>query len=1341
MVVNTWIDLPQDYGSLDLHFVEFCNDSPTLYHADPLYREHYPYASWLIDVHRSEGPKYDSRTNIMRRFSNYSFSEDGRFAAIKIIVGEEKYLEVWSLEGRDRAGMKTTCPKNQVSVLEDGDDYRSEQGKVKPRHAMPVVWMPLSNKDIDIAMSWNGSLVALMDRTWPDAYADKNGQPSAALQSDFAVFQCSRDDTNASENSSSRMSLVRYDVQQTCPGLRNYIGEGVFHMVDKSNPDPKDELFITCNGVTIDVYSTFEKWTFLHSIVIDSFVTSKDDVRSIGNAMVNQIRGRHLIMTTQRAALTFDVAQGSLVSFTLAFPEDAISTLNSISAISNDGSLVAVTIASSRQVFIYRTRTWTLHGSYLFSELASDERLDGVAFLCNDSILSIRVSVKSDQYWQTPPGYILDVATMSVVDRLVPSGFHVYGIQQLDELDQQLVSLARTKLWGTHLKELTMHPRLRYPDRCNDLCKSQECRDSGVQEGTSSTGLHFKAQTTDASTRSHLKRDKRPSLTVTMTDVASSRVKTMVIPFPDYVMTSSTAFFADYQYLLVTNPWVRMAWTVPRSFDGDLQLQQVLFPLSVKDWMVCPHGFIRCRFEEEQEEYEFLDHITHPISERLPHETFTMAISSMIEMYELADSGLRQNILRLYGKYLNYNFDDNSGLFYCLYDWSQRNRQSHCDFFKGLLALSGSPWIPPQDMTLLNNPLMVLLTIASTDSSAISLVQIFVNYCIRQAKEQKDKHFLLPIRQCLYLIVDPKQECSELALYICRELAYFPVEDRDVIIGHHALANPVTFRWAFWKPYPWGLQQYKDQVMRLETGKIPSPPKGDFTREIFQASFDMLWQEFYVEDSQGDSDELPVPALFSWPKAIWMMVLRKCRLKHNTTIECHPFELEVLDNPALMALVEYKWNTIGFTYWLVRFFGQICYYILVLTVIFLQIHSENRVSEEGVLTTESGPEGLFIAIIVVAFIFLWLELVQLAKDKQGYIRSIYNWVDLLVFLLPLAGAVNELLIIHNVIQLGLNPGLLSFSVLFIFLHFLFELRVFQVVCHFVSIIIRAIYSIRVFFFVFAAGLLAFAIAILHIFHACVDAEHCSYFTNGFSPNLLRALSVTYFMMGGNYDQVEGGFTSNNFAFHMLMMVFFFFTVILMMNVLIALINNAINDGDQTWQLDWLQYRMRYVESAENLSYDIPGFREKHGFFPTTIYYTASLQKVQEYERKTRQMKEEYAPSASIPENPEFTSAAVVTATVSEKYEAIKKKESAANGGNGQAVAQLVETELRRQLQAERESSEKQIGELRQQLKEQQQIQREQQQVLREQQQSFKEQQESLREQQQMLARILTKLEQ
>jgi hypothetical protein len=63
-------------------------------------------------------------------------------------------------------------------------------------------------------------------------------------------------------------------------------------------------------------------------------------------------------------------------------------------------------------------------------------------------------------------------------------------------------------------------------------------------------------------------------------------------------------------------------------------------------------------------------------------------------------------------------------------------------------------------------------------------------------------------------------------------------------------------------------------------------------------------------------------------------------------------------------------------------------------------------------------------------------------------------------------------------------------------------------------IIRAIYSIRVFFFVFAGGLFAFSIAIVHLMFACVGSgtDKCEYFTEGFSHNLLRAISVSYFMM-------------------------------------------------------------------------------------------------------------------------------------------------------------------------------------------------------------------------------------
>lgn len=50
-------------------------------------------------------------------------------------------------------------------------------------------------------------------------------------------------------------------------------------------------------------------------------------------------------------------------------------------------------------------------------------------------------------------------------------------------------------------------------------------------------------------------------------------------------------------------------------------------------------------------------------------------------------------------------------------------------------------------------------------------------------------------------------------------------------------------------------------------------------------------------------------------------------------------------------------------------------------------------------------------------------------------------VDMATFGLPLAGSVNQLLIIWGKSNAGGNPGLISFSVLFIFLHFVSHLAI------------------------------------------------------------------------------------------------------------------------------------------------------------------------------------------------------------------------------------------------------------------------------------------------------------
>lgn len=97
------------------------------------------------------------------------------------------------------------------------------------------------------------------------------------------------------------------------------------------------------------------------------------------------------------------------------------------------------------------------------------------------------------------------------------------------------------------------------------------------------------------------------------------------------------------------------------------------------------------------------------------------------------------------------------------------------------------------------------------------------------------------------------------------------------------------------------------------------------------------------------------------------------------------------------------------------------------------------------------------------------------------------------------------------------------------------------------------------------------------------------------------------------------FKNGDAGFLVMMAIYFFITVILMLNVLIALINTAFNKGESVWKVVWLESRLRFAESAENMSYVIPGFRRTHHWFPNEVYYTATPRDIKEFEEKVASM--------------------------------------------------------------------------------------------------------------------------
>ncbi|KAF8929548.1 hypothetical protein BGZ47_000985, partial [Haplosporangium gracile] len=384
-------------------------------------------------------------------------------------------------------------------------------------------------------------------------------------------------------------------------------------------------------------------------------------------------------------------------------------------------------------------------------------------------------------------------------------------------------------------------------------------------------------------------------------------------------------------------------------------------------------------------------------------------------------------------------------------------------------------------------------------------------------------------------------------------MAFFPVPLRSVIIERHTVIRPPEFRVKFWNPYCRPLFQCRGPILQLESSGASDVDidhtKDAFREGIFAATFNMIWTDKSEPDALRDTS-YPAgesPSMFYWIKMLPFVVVYKLKPWQQKAVICHEFPLDALDNPALSALILYKWSLI------------------------------------------------------------------------------YNLVDIAVFALPLGGCINQFMVKsagnedNDLNPRGPNSWLYSFSILVIAFHLLFELRVNKIVCQFVTAIVRIFSRIRIFFIIFLFGLLAFTTALLHLLRGCVQ-EPCAELTTEFPENFYLAFSATFFFMGGKYDPISDVFTQSNWAFNTMMIIYLFFTVILMLNVLIAVINAGYDESDMTWELVWLQNRLLYIESVENLSYSIPGLREKYDIFPQEIYYCLSEAKIQEY--KTRWSKKD-----------------------------------------------------------------------------------------------------------------------
>lgn len=240
----------------------------------------------------------------------------------------------------------------------------------------------------------------------------------------------------------------------------------------------------------------------------------------------------------------------------------------------------------------------------------------------------------------------------------------------------------------------------------------------------------------------------------------------------------------------------------------------------------------------------------------------------------------------------------------CLYmlcrHWEDDSLNQLGDVMKELLKKDRVTWVPIQLLSNIGNPLAVLLERAKTAPDAVDTIMVILEYFSHHAYAEKDLSFLAPVFYCQK---DLMEQYPEMAFQTLARMAYIESGRRSHFVHNHIIAYPPSFKRSFLrlKPPLYKLDKDANPVLQYYPNpNQPDPKNSFFTKKLYQATFRPLWH-YYIEPSSD------VIRPIGWLEAVFEAIKLRLLFKTQIYVECHDFSIKDFDNPAVHALVAYKW--------------------------------------------------------------------------------------------------------------------------------------------------------------------------------------------------------------------------------------------------------------------------------------------------------------------------------------------------------------------------------------------------------------------------------------------------
>ncbi|KAF9091591.1 hypothetical protein BGX23_005029, partial [Mortierella sp. AD031] len=509
---------------------------------------------------------------------------------------------------------------------------------------------------VDLLLSCDGSQFAVIDLVSlekPD-YAGPN------YNSNTAFYRCDVNHTDPPEGAVAGSGFVRYQVEQKCPKLTGYSGKAQFHIVNTQSQDVTDELFVTCDGATIEVYGVYPNWQHLRSIFLNQAPKGFDFDASVKQDLLHLLRGRFLVLKDPDATYvsTWDIEQGSRISSFTQLTTNQISAVNKISTMSTDGRLIA--IPGQRHVDVFLTATWTLVGIYVFQDFGPTDRIGNVRFIRNDTHIIVSTASEGFRFYRNNRGFVLNIETMSVVERYISEGSSSFWLTTDHPTNPEVFYVRDPQISLLNLEDRIVQSPFKMRERCDYSCFSLASPEAqGTTETISSSGLVFKKGFSTSSVVTNGRREFLSSITITISEKNGSPPRTMSIPLPKAMELNRSTIVSNSSHMVVAFNNMVMVWSIPTFPQGELRLQLVHTGDSDVIWKLCPHGQlygIRTGHNNTIVEVYLDDPLRNSQSQ------FLGGIRYLVEVFESAGDVMKQDIIQYVGKYINcYLLDDHFG--------------------------------------------------------------------------------------------------------------------------------------------------------------------------------------------------------------------------------------------------------------------------------------------------------------------------------------------------------------------------------------------------------------------------------------------------------------------------------------------------------------------------------------------------------------------------------------------------------------------------------------------------------------------------------------------------------